>query len=209
MTPTRFSQKTASVTGAAGNLGRAAARRLAADGAAVLVVRRDEDRLRETATAVESDGGTVGRVRRHVTHASSVRAYVEAAKSLGGGQVHGFFNNGGIEGATARPSTLTRTTPSITSSRSTPGRVSRSQVRHAGDAGRQRNRQHLKFGEPDRLPRRCRLCGIQARRHRADPDRCTRPGATKHPAQRDKSRSDGGFALPSLQSLTDLIPQRR
>jgi NAD(P)-dependent dehydrogenase (short-subunit alcohol dehydrogenase family) len=67
----------------------------------VLVVDRDRDGIDQTVAQIESDGGVARGFVADVTDASSVRAYVEAAKSLGDGHVNAFFNNAGIEGATA------------------------------------------------------------------------------------------------------------
>ncbi len=96
-----FVGRTAIVTGSGGNIGRAAARRLAQEGAAVLAVDLDEEKVAETAALIGQDGGTARHVFADVTDASSEAGYVEAGRELGGGAVHGFFNNAGIEGPVA------------------------------------------------------------------------------------------------------------
>jgi NAD(P)-dependent dehydrogenase (short-subunit alcohol dehydrogenase family) len=100
MTCARLEGRTAIVTGAAGDIGRAACRRLADEGAAVLAVDRDEAGLGETVALVADAGGTARAVVADVTEAGAVEGYVEAARSLGGGTVDAFFNNAGIEGPT-------------------------------------------------------------------------------------------------------------
>ena len=94
----RFVHKTAIITGGGGDIGRAAACRLAREGARVLVVDIDNEGLRQTATAVSDDGGEVRTFVADVTSTSAVQAYVEAAKAFGDGNVDAFFNNAGIEG---------------------------------------------------------------------------------------------------------------
>ena len=101
MADSRFTDKTAVVTGGAGNLGRAVARRLAAEGAAVLVADLSEDRLHETVEAIENEGGTAAYTVADVTDPESVQRYVEDAAALGDGSIAAFFNNAGIEGEVA------------------------------------------------------------------------------------------------------------
>jgi NAD(P)-dependent dehydrogenase (short-subunit alcohol dehydrogenase family) len=95
---TQFAGKTAIVTGAAGDIGQAVARLLAAGGATVLAVDVDAAKL-------ELAGGDGGNVHPHVADVSdsdAVRGYVDAARELGGGSIDAFFNNAGIEGPVAR-----------------------------------------------------------------------------------------------------------
>jgi NAD(P)-dependent dehydrogenase (short-subunit alcohol dehydrogenase family) len=96
----RFTGKTAIVTGAAGDIGRAACLRLAGEGAAILAVDLDRDGLEETVGLVAEAGGMARAEIADVTDTAMVKAYVEAARALGEGRVDLFFNNAGIEGPT-------------------------------------------------------------------------------------------------------------
>jgi NAD(P)-dependent dehydrogenase (short-subunit alcohol dehydrogenase family) len=99
--PARFARRTAVVTGAGGAIGRAAVRRLAAEGATVLAVDLDGAAAAATAAAVVDAGGTAHWMTADVSVATDVRRYAEAAAELGGGRVDAFFNNAGIEGPIA------------------------------------------------------------------------------------------------------------
>jgi len=94
----RFENKTAIVTGAAGNIGRAAVKRLASEGATVMCVDRDADGLQLTVTESEGLGGKVEVFVADVTDDRAVSASVAAATSLGAGGLDAYFNNAGIEG---------------------------------------------------------------------------------------------------------------
>ena len=76
---TRFDGKTAVVTGAAKGIGAATARRLASEGATVIVADFDEEGAQRTAAEI---GGHA--VRCDVTVLAEVEAAVEAAKERGG-----------------------------------------------------------------------------------------------------------------------------
>jgi NAD(P)-dependent dehydrogenase (short-subunit alcohol dehydrogenase family) len=89
--------RTALVTGAAGGIGRAAARRFAAAGAAVHLVDRDGAGLDELAGEL---GGAVTSSVADVTRWSDVEAYVADAVRAHG-RIDAFFNNAGIEGPVA------------------------------------------------------------------------------------------------------------
>jgi NAD(P)-dependent dehydrogenase (short-subunit alcohol dehydrogenase family) len=98
VTEQRFTNKTAVVTGAGGTIGRAVCRRLAGEGAAVLAVDLQPGGLEETLSAIEADGGAAQSFVADVTDPDSVAAYVAEAARLGGGEIHAFFNNAGVEG---------------------------------------------------------------------------------------------------------------
>jgi NAD(P)-dependent dehydrogenase (short-subunit alcohol dehydrogenase family) len=91
----RLQGKVALITGGAGIIGRAAARRLTDEGAFVMLVDKDEAPLRAAADEI----GTAW-VAADVTDAASVAAYAKAAHDRFG-PIHVFFNNAGIEGPTA------------------------------------------------------------------------------------------------------------
>lgn len=94
----RFRGRTAVVTGAGGAIGRAVVVRLASEGAAVLAVDMDEAGLRETAAAADV---SVETFTADVTDSAAVESYAQAARELGDGAIHAFFNNAGIEGPVA------------------------------------------------------------------------------------------------------------
>jgi NAD(P)-dependent dehydrogenase (short-subunit alcohol dehydrogenase family) len=81
----RLEDKVAIVTGSAGGIGSATARRLAAEGAAVLIADIDLKGAEAVARQIESGGGRA--VAQHVDLASeeSVKAMVEAARAHFGG----------------------------------------------------------------------------------------------------------------------------
>src|SRR3984885_6031102 len=94
--------KTFLITGGTDGLGLALAEQLAAEGAAVGVCGRDEDRLRAAEAAVRAAGGDVLAQRADVSRARELQAFVEGAVARWGridGVVHnaGRASAGGIE----------------------------------------------------------------------------------------------------------------
>lgn len=88
------------VTGGAAGIGRATARRFAAEGASVVVADIDADDLAETVDLIEADGGEAIAVETDVSDADEVAALVEQTVDTYG--VPDFaFNNAGIEGSSA------------------------------------------------------------------------------------------------------------
>jgi len=96
----RFEGKVAVVTGAAGGIGRAAAARLAAEGARVVAVDLPDSDLDATLRAVAEAGGEAIAVPADVTRPSDHERYAARAVARFGG-IDAFFNNAGIEGAVA------------------------------------------------------------------------------------------------------------
>lgn len=94
----RFANKTAVVTGAAGNIGRATVQRLVSEGASVLCVDRDPDGVQQTVKLAEGQGGKVDSFVADVTDSDAIAAAVAAAVGLGSGGLDAYFNNAGIEG---------------------------------------------------------------------------------------------------------------
>jgi NADP-dependent 3-hydroxy acid dehydrogenase YdfG len=87
--------KVAAVTGASSGIGEATALALAAEGCAVAVGARREERLEDLAKRIESDGGRAVAMRADVADESSARAFVEGTKEqLGGLDI--LVNNAGV-----------------------------------------------------------------------------------------------------------------
>lgn len=79
MTRTRFTGRTALVTGAGSGIGRAVALALAAEGADLVVAGRRREPLEETARLIEESGGKALVVTADVTRAADIQAVVAAA----------------------------------------------------------------------------------------------------------------------------------
>jgi NAD(P)-dependent dehydrogenase (short-subunit alcohol dehydrogenase family) len=91
----RFEGLTAVVTGGAGQIGGATARRLAREGARVLVVDRDEAGVQAIVAAIgDAARGCVA----DVTDPDAIARYAAEGAELGGGRIDAFFNNAGVEG---------------------------------------------------------------------------------------------------------------
>jgi NAD(P)-dependent dehydrogenase (short-subunit alcohol dehydrogenase family) len=82
------------ITGGTDGLGLALALRLAAEGAAVAVCGRDEERLRTADEAVQAVGGDVLAQRADVTRVGDLEAFVEAAEARWG-RIDGVVHNAG------------------------------------------------------------------------------------------------------------------
>jgi NAD(P)-dependent dehydrogenase (short-subunit alcohol dehydrogenase family) len=87
-----FADRTVIVTGGGSGIGRAIARRLAADGANVVVAGRTRERLDETVAEIESAGGRGLAVPTDVRDPEAVDALVGAAVDRYGA-LHGLVNN--------------------------------------------------------------------------------------------------------------------
>jgi len=72
----RFAGQVAIVTGGAGNIGRATARLLASEGAAVTVADLNEDAAATVVGEIEADGGTARMQATDVTNPDAVEALV-------------------------------------------------------------------------------------------------------------------------------------
>jgi NAD(P)-dependent dehydrogenase (short-subunit alcohol dehydrogenase family) len=90
-----ITNKVALVTGAGSGIGRAAAIRLAREGASVVVVDINESGGQETVAQIEANGGKAAFVRADVTLEADVRAMIAFAESTFGG-LDILHNNAGI-----------------------------------------------------------------------------------------------------------------
>ncbi len=95
-----FSGKAIIVTGGAGSIGHATACVLAQQGADILLVDIDGERLAERRGAVAAYGRRVETLRADVSRSEDVQAYVRAAQQAFG-RIDGLFNNAGTEGTIA------------------------------------------------------------------------------------------------------------
>ncbi|MEX0801688.1 MAG: glucose 1-dehydrogenase [Dehalococcoidia bacterium] len=91
----RLAEKQVFISGAGGGMGRLAAQLFAKEGASILAFDITEDGLRDTAAAVEGDGGKIVTVAGDVSRAADVeRAMSEGVAAFGGLDV--LYNNAGI-----------------------------------------------------------------------------------------------------------------
>ncbi|MGW1739311.1 SDR family NAD(P)-dependent oxidoreductase [Nocardia sp. NPDC001965] len=99
--------RSALVTGAAGGIGSAVARALAAQGAAVLVTDLDGGAATAVAEKITADGGTAQASALNVADPDSAAAAARQASELGGGTINIVVNNAGI----TAPAMFPKTTP--------------------------------------------------------------------------------------------------
>ena len=89
------SSPVAIVTGASSGIGEATARRLARDGARVVLAARREDRLNELKSSIEADGGTALVVPTDVTDREATQALADRTTSEYG-RIDVLVNNAGV-----------------------------------------------------------------------------------------------------------------
>lgn len=93
----RFKEKVAIVTGGGRGIGRAIARRFAAEGAAVVLAARTAEQLKSTAKEIESSGGRAAWIAADVSQEKDAERIVRTAQEKFGG-VDILVNNAGIYG---------------------------------------------------------------------------------------------------------------
>ncbi|WP_374547990.1 SDR family NAD(P)-dependent oxidoreductase [Rhodoblastus sp.] len=91
----RLANKVVIITGAAGGIGQAAARRFAAEGAKLMLVDRDEAGLAALAASIGAEQAAVAVA--DVAEAADVEAYVKATEKRFG-RIDALFSNAGTEG---------------------------------------------------------------------------------------------------------------
>jgi len=98
----RLAGRVALITGAAGGIGSAAARRFAAEGAAVALLDRSADAIEQLADRIRGEGGQATAVTADVTDDASVRRAVDQAAGVFG-KIDVLFNcaGGSVAGDTA------------------------------------------------------------------------------------------------------------
>lgn len=92
-----FDGKLILITGGAGDIGRAVAKRFARDGASVALLDMDEAKLEAASKEVAAHGVEVMALHGDVTDAESVRAAIGEALARGG-RIDYLFNNAGYQG---------------------------------------------------------------------------------------------------------------
>jgi NADP-dependent 3-hydroxy acid dehydrogenase YdfG len=93
--PSKLSGTVAIVTGASSGIGEATARRLAIDGASVVLVARRRDRLQALAAEIERTGGTALAVQADITDRTQAEAAVQQSVDRFG-RVDVLVNNAGL-----------------------------------------------------------------------------------------------------------------
>ena len=93
----RFKAKVALITGGSGSIGFTTAKRMAQEGAKVLIVDIDDEALRKKSNEAKKEGLDISYFKADVTDGKQVEGYVEECLNRFG-QIDYFFNNAGIEG---------------------------------------------------------------------------------------------------------------
>jgi len=96
----KFDEKVVVITGAAGGIGKAVAKKLADEGAKLSLVDLNVDAVKEVISELGLDESRAIALQANVAKEEEVKAYVDATVEKFG-RIDGFFNNAGIEGITA------------------------------------------------------------------------------------------------------------
>lgn len=97
----QFAGKTILITGGAGEIGKATARRFAADGAGIFLLDLNEAKMAEAAQELEKYNVPIGTFRCDVTVADNVaKAFATGAEQFG--RIDYVFNNAGYQGVFAK-----------------------------------------------------------------------------------------------------------
>jgi 3-oxoacyl-[acyl-carrier protein] reductase len=91
----RFTGKIALVTGASRGIGEAIAKRLASEGATVLVAARSVEALQRVVEEIEAAGGKASALTLDLADAASIEAAVKTALAAHG-EIHVLVNNAGV-----------------------------------------------------------------------------------------------------------------
>lgn len=97
MSNERFKNKVALITGGLGSIGFTTAKKLAEQGAKVMITDIDEDAFKEKKNKGVLDKLQIAYIKADVTKAADVKTYVDACMETYG-KIDFFFNNAGIEG---------------------------------------------------------------------------------------------------------------
>lgn len=96
----KFDGKVVVITGAAGGIGKATAKKLAEQGASLALVDLNLDAVKQVISELGLDDSRALALQANVAKEEEVKAYVDAAVEKFG-KIDGFFNNAGVEGTTA------------------------------------------------------------------------------------------------------------
>ncbi|BFT76132.1 SDR family NAD(P)-dependent oxidoreductase [Paenibacillus sp. P36] len=96
----RFEGKVIVITGAAGGIGKATAKKLAEQGAKLALVDLNLDAVQQVIADLDLDDSSAIALQANVAKEEEVKAYVDATVEKFG-KIDGFFNNAGVEGTTA------------------------------------------------------------------------------------------------------------
>ena len=183
--------KIALVTGAGSGLGEAGAKRLAREGAKLIVADRNAEAVERVASEIASAGGDATPFVADVSVFEDTRRLVDFAVQTYG-QLDIAFNNAGITPALSDVHEVDPGDWLAVDQHQPHRRLLLHEVRTDAlrRARRRRDREHGLDGRSDGARRTRRLLRIQARDRRTDPVLRRRVRATQHPDQRRRAGTD-------------------